>query len=454
MKRFRQLILSAAAMGLVVTGCRGIPTAGEKSARQDLGSVARQYRPDQQKPALPELAAEAGISNFLAYALLNSPQVEAAYDDWAATVENITVQRSFPDPRLTFQAYIQDDLTSLMPGLMQDLPGPGKVDAAARVAAADSRSKYFAFESALLQTAFEVKSAYYNLHFLEERIRINRQTLVLLQEAETVSRAQNESGRGTLQDVYRVQMEREQLAGGIANLEDSRRAMLAQFKAALGISPGQPDPPVPAVFEGTSLTMAGGDLLAIAFARNPKLKAAEADVRLAEAALAQARKSRTPDFTAGLQAEVYEPPFYWPQASMTLPVWRDKIAAQIAGAQAGKRAAEARLAAGQINLAVDFAMRMDDYRESTRNLALLEDQLVPQARQSLAVVRAGYASGQVDFLNLMDASRTLLNVQLQEVDESLRREIALAALSLTIAGIAPAGAPVLAASPTQNSSKP
>ena len=36
-----------------------------------------------------------------------------------------------------------------------------------------------------------------------------------------------------------------------------------------------------------------------------------------------------------------------PQASMTLPVWRDKIAAQIAAAQADKNAAKARLNAEQ-----------------------------------------------------------------------------------------------------------
>jgi cobalt-zinc-cadmium efflux system outer membrane protein len=80
-----------------------------------------------------------------------------------------------------------------------------------------------------------------------------------------------------------------------------------------------------------------------------------------------------PDFSAGLQAEVYSPPFYWPQASMTLPVWRDKIAAQIAAAQADKHAAEARLSSGQITMTVDFAMKTYEYREVTRDLALLQE---------------------------------------------------------------------------------
>lgn len=401
---------------------------------------------------MPSLTSDTGMSNFLTYALLNSPNVEAAYDDWVSSVERITVERSMPDPKLTFQAYIQQELTSLMPGLMQELPGPGKLKTASNVATAESQAKYFDFDSAVLQTAFDVKSAYYNLYFLDERIRINRQTLTLLGDLETAARAQNEVGKATLQDVYRAQIERDQLATSITNLEDSRRPLTAQFKAALGMTRDQPDPPMPAKFESTSLDLNADDLLTTAFARNSQLKEAEAEVRQAEAFIAQARKSNVPDFTAGLQAEVYSPPFYWPYGSMTLPIWRDKIAAQIAAAQAGKRAAEARLTAEQIGITVDFALRAYDYREITRNLALLENKLIPKSWQSLQIARANYLSGQIDFFNLMDAQRTWLDFQLQDVQERTRREMTLADLSLKIAGVPPAGAPVLATLPHDSSS--
>ncbi len=219
--------------------------------------------------------------------------------------------------------------------------------------------------------------------------------------------------------------------------------MTAQFKAALGLTRNQPDPLLPVKFETTPLDLNGEELLNAAFARNPGLKSMEAEVRLAEANIGIARKARTPDFSAGLQAEAYEPPFYWPQASMTLPIWRDKIAAQIAAAQAGKRAAQARLTSAQIGLTVDFAMRAYEYREATRDLALLREKLLPKAGRSVDAARAGYQTGQVDFLNLIDAQRTLLGFQLEEVEARTRRETVLAEISLTIAGAAPRGAPIL-----------
>ena len=87
------------------------------------------------------------------------------------------------------------------------------------------------------------------------------------------------------------------------------------------------------------------ELLRVAFERNPQLKAMEADVRAAEAGIAMAYKERVPDFNAGLSAEVYAPPFYWPQAGMTLPIWRDKLAAEVAQAKANEMAAKSKLKA-------------------------------------------------------------------------------------------------------------
>ena len=428
---------------VAVAGCKGIPTAGELEARRNAEAVAGAYRPQDHRPALPALETNSSMGDFLRFGILNHPQVEAAYYDWLGSVQRITVERSLPDPKLTFQAYIQKSLTSLMPGLMQEFPGPGKLTAAANVASAEARTKYFAFETAAFQTAFAVKQAYYGLCFLDEKIRIQRDTLRLLSGLEKIARAQNDVGKATLQDVYRAQIERDRLATETVNLEDSRRPLTARFKAALGLTRDRPDPPLPTRFESTPLELSGDELLDTAFARNPRLKAMESDVRLAEASIALAGKSKVPDFSAGLQAEVYEPPFYWPQASMSLPLWRDKIAAQIAAAQAGKRAAEARLNAEQIGLTVDFAVRTYDYREMTRDLALLQNQLIPKARQSLEIARGSYLGGQIDFFNLIDTERTLLNYQLQEVEARARREIILAELSLSIAGIAPPGAPVL-----------
>jgi hypothetical protein len=88
---------------------------------------------------------------------------------------------------------------------------------------------------------------------------------------------------------------------------------------------------------------------------------------------------------------------------------------------------------------VDVAQRAFVYRETTRNLNLLQKALLPKQRQSLEVARSAYLAGQVDFLNLTEAEQTLLRFNLDEVEARTQRELSLAELSLIMQGMPPAG---------------
>ena len=425
---------------LLLAGCRGVPVKGEKEARAQVEAVSRDYRPQGGKSELPVLTSQSSLSNYLTYALLNQPKVEAAYFDWVASVERITVQRSLPAPQLTFQMDIQSVVSSVMPGLMMNFPGMGKLRAAGEQAAAASHSGYFAFRTACLESAYDVKRTYYRLYFLEEKIRVNRNNFGLLQELERLARSQNEVGKATLQDVLRAQIEQERLHNEIVNFEDSREPLLAQWKAALGIEPSQPAPPVPAHFESTPLDIPADKWLEQALAENTRLKAMAADVHAAEAAISLAYKARMPDTSLGFMADTQmNPLLYRPWGTVSIPLWRDKLAAQVAEAQANRRSGEARLTAEQINLAVEVAQRAFVYRETTRNLQLLQHTLLPKQRQSLELARSAYLGGQVDFLNLTEAEQALLRFSLDEVDARTQRELSLAELSLILQGMPPAG---------------
>lgn len=436
--------LTAATLCILLPGCTGVRTLGELDSRARVQSVLQKYRPAGDAIALPKLVSGGSPESFIRFALYNHPQVEAAYYEWLASVEKITRERSLPDPRLSFEADISKMLMALMPGLMTDLPGPGKLRAAADVATAESEMKYFQFESAILQVAYGFKKAWYDLHFLDEKMRVIREMLSLLEELEKLAQSRNEVGKTGLQDLLRAQVEKERLATDLANLKDSRQSLLIQFKASLGLKTSDSAPPLPRQMHPSPLSLGAGTMLATALAKNPKLREMEADVRRAEAALVLARKSRIPDFSIGVEADVKASPvFARPSASMTLPIWRDKIAAEIAEARAMQNAAAARLSNEQLMLAVEVATKSYMYRETTRILELLQNSLLSKAKQSLDVSRAGYASGTLDYIDLKDAQRTLLELRLAEVEARIKRELALAELSLLVIGVPPDGSPAL-----------
>jgi cobalt-zinc-cadmium efflux system outer membrane protein len=439
---------------LLIAGCKGIPTPGEKEARRQAAEVTATFRP-QGKPALPELSANSSLSTFLTYAMLNQPRVEAAYFDWLASVERITAARSLPDPQITFQMDIQNVVTSVMPGLMMNFPGPGKLRASADMASAQSQAKYFAFRAEALTAAFEVKRAYYQLYFQQEKLRINRETLSLLADLEKLAQAQDAVGKVTLQDVLRAQVEQDRVKTEVADLQDLRAPLLSEFKAALGIANDQPSPPVPKEFESAGPDAVSESLFETVVATNTRLKEISAELAAANAAVIAANKGRVPDFSVGLMADVkMSPTLYRPIGTVSLPIWRDKIAAQVAGAEADRRSTKARLEAEKINLATAFAEKSYLYRQANRTLRLLRDDLLPKQRQSLEVARSGYVAGAIDFFNLTDAEQTLLRFGVAEVEARAQRELALAELSLMLEGMPVAAGMGSSRTPTTGNAAP
>src|SRR5262249_30664356 len=229
----------------ILAGCKGVPTKAERQARHDLKSVESTFRPNGKKPGLPVLTEDSGLSNYLTFAMLNQPKVETAYFDWAASVERITQARSFPDPQFTFQMDIQSAVTSVMPGLMGNIPWPDKLRVGAEVASQESRSKYFNFQGAVLESAYQVKRAYYQLYFFSEKIRINGEPLNLLSNREEPTGSKNEVGRTTLKDVFGIQMEKARLKKEFVTLALSRGAWIMQFRGAWGLKADDPPPPLP-----------------------------------------------------------------------------------------------------------------------------------------------------------------------------------------------------------------
>ncbi len=426
----------------LLTSCTGLQTDGEKAARADAEQVTKLYRPGEAKPVLPDLSSGPAVQEYLRYAMLNQPMVEEAYWEWLASVEKITTERSLPDPKLTFETDITDIVESVMPGLMVDLPGPGKLGARAEVATAESAAKYRAFEAAVLRSAAEFKATYYELYFLDRRLAVMRRALDIARQVERQTRAQL-AGGSAYQDALRAQIEREGMETELANLEDQRGPKVERFKAALGIPHNGQVPPLPSTFQASVLPVPADRLLDEVLARNPKLLALKESVKRAEAAIEVAWRERIPDFSVGLEADVKASPvMYRPQAAMTLPIWRDKLAAMLAESQADHRMAQARLSAEQIAMAVEVAEQLYMIREAQRTSKSLAERVVPKAKQALAIARGAYSAGSGMFLDLLEAENRLLAYEMDLVQMELQRERALVMLSLLAADV-PSGAPVL-----------
>jgi outer membrane protein TolC len=436
-----------ASVGLLLAGC--VAASHEEQAAvarvQQTGAV---LRPAGRKPDLPVLTADSPLSDYLRFALLNHPQVAAAFYDWRAAVQAITPARSLPDPQLTFQADIADTVTSFMPGIMFDFMTRGKRIAMGREAAAASEVAYRNYATTVLRTAATVRKAWIEIAYVDEALRLREASLGAIDQSAALNATDYATGRGmaSLETQVLFLNSTAQLRATIAALEDRRAAARTRFKSALGLSPDDADPPWPSIALTATPLPSDPELWRAAQAVNPELASMRAMVEMAIAGVEVAQKTRTPDFSLGAMIDLKaDPLMVRPTASLTLPIWRDKIAATIAAAEARRDAAVARLNAEQLNLAAELAQMLYMVRESERMISYLEGTALPNLERSLASAEAAYQSG-MDGPGMIPQTRLMaLGMRLERLEALRQRETAVTDLLLMIADVAPADTALLAA---------
>lgn len=440
------LFCLSAGLPFLLAGCVA-PSAREIEARRHVQAVGTALRPEDRGIELPRLTADSPVGEFVRHGVLNHPAVQAAYYDWRAAVEAIAPARSLPDPRFTFEADITDMLMTLMPGLMFDIMTPGKRSAMGDEMTAGSEVAYRAFVTAVLRTAAEVRQAWIELAYVNEVRHLHIAAAGAVEEGLEVANADYTTGRGMGTLASQMEMLNEAAAHHVhhATLGDRLAACRTRFKSALGLGPDDSDPPWPQAALAATPLPSEDELWRRVREANPELGRMRAMVDMAVAGVEVARRTRTPDFALGLMADLKANPLMLrPTANLSLPVWREKIAATIAAAEARRDAAIARVGAEELNLAAELAQMLFMVRESDRMIAYIDGTGLPNLDRVAAAAEAGYQSG-MGGASMIPESRVMALMMRMERAETLRqREIAATNLMLLTADVAPANMALLA----------
>jgi outer membrane protein TolC len=436
----------------LLAGCAGTASDAERAARDRVTEVGDVLRPAHDMPALPVLQADSPLDTYLLYTVLNHPAVEAAYYEWRATVEDIAPARSLPDPQFTFEADISDTLMALMPGLMFDLMTPGKRAAVAREATAGSEVAYRNYVTAVLLTAAAMRRAWIDLAFVDEAFRLREASLATMRQSLALSGADYSTGNGmgTLDDQIASLNSLGQLSTEMDSLQHQRSATRTSFKSALGLLPTDADPVFPEADLTASALPSEEELWQLALAASPEIATLRAMVEMAVAGVEVAETAGTPDFSLGVMADLKaDPLMFRPVATVTLPIWRDKIAATIAAAEARHDAALARLNAEQLDVAAELARMFHMVRESDRMLAYIDNIALPNLDRGLASAAAGLQTGMSRASDIPANRLMALDMKLQRLGAFRQRELAITDISLMIAEVAPAATPLASAETRQ-----
>jgi outer membrane protein TolC len=398
--------------------------------------------------------ADAKLRDVLVEALEQNPNLAVLTSRAAATEQRAPQVRALPDPVASLTLFLLRPQTRVGPqqaaaGISQRLPWFGKLKLAQQAAVLEAAAARARIEIERLKLVTEVRVLYLELQYLEKEHEIVSDEKTTLEHYEQLAQARYASGVGTDQTVIKVQAEITRARTRLLGIDRRRVSVIAEINA-LRDRPGSTSVKLglQAPFRGELPSIA--TMRHSALSSRPELVEANALIDAAAVRTDLARQQSNPDFTIGLSyalvgrrndpAGQFNPPdgngddILGLSGGITLPIWREKIAAGV------EQAAQLRLASEQIKRAISAEIEAD-LSDLYHRIPLLIQQsrlfdevLVVQAEESLRSAETAYASGTAGALDLLDAERTLLGVRIASERTSTDLAIAVAELEGVLGG--------------------
>jgi cobalt-zinc-cadmium efflux system outer membrane protein len=365
------------------------------------------------------------LSELLAEAEKNNPQMEAARQGWQAAKQVPTQVSTLPDPQFNLQhvsvgsprpfaGYTNSDFAYLGLGVSQDIPYPGKLRLKGEIAKREADVSQQQIESVRRAVLAEIKSTYFQLAYLSKTLTILEEDGELLKQVEQAADARYRSGMGTQQDVLQAQLQKTKLLREIAMHHLQVGKLEAQLKQLLNRSQESPDIDTTDLTE-TPLVQTYADLLSAAQIQNPEIAGAQKMIERQSLQVDLARKDFYPDFNVQYMWQRTDPAqfraYYMLSVGIKVPIYRSrKQRPELAQAESEQLRARSELQAQSQQLAGDLRSQYVIVQQTSELLKIHREGLSPQARSEFQSGLAAYQSNKQDFQALLTAFLDVLHL--------------------------------------------
>jgi len=384
------------------------------------------------------------LSQLLAEAGANNPQISAA-DHGARAARQMAPQvTTLADPKFTYQqfsvgspkpfaGYTNSDFAYIGVGASQELPYPGKLQARGAVAERDADTKQAEVEVTKASIADAVKADYLQLAYLQQTLDILRQDEAILDQLIQDATAHYQVGQGMQQDVLQAQVNRTKIVKEITMHHQEMGRIQAHLKGLLSRDQGSPDIVTEDLLE-TPLKRTSDELLAAVRQNNPQIQVDASSIRRQDALLASAKREGKPDFGVGYLYQNTDRKYrdyYMFTFDVRLPR-KTRVNAEIAEATEKRSESQQTLNA---HLQQQLAEVQEGYVKATSDEELLKEYregLIPQSGAAYRATLSAYASNREQFIHVLSYFTDLLSLKLEYAQTLVDHEAALAHLeSLT-----------------------
>ena len=384
------------------------------------------------------------LSQLLAEAEANNPQISAA-DHGARAARQMTPQvTTLPDPKFTYQqfsvgspkpfaGYTNSDFAYIGVGASQELPYPGKLRLRGQVAEREADTKQAEVEVTKTGIADAVKADYLQLAYLQQTLGILQQNEGVLDQLIQSATAHYQVGQGMQQDVLQAQVERTKIVREITMHHQEMWQLQAHLKSLLHRDQGSADIVTEDLTE-SSLKRTSAELLAMVRQNNPQIQVDASSIRKQDAQLESAKREGKPDFELGYMYQNTDRKYrdyYMLTFDVRFPR-KKRVNAEIAEAAENRAESEQTL---DSHLQQQLEEVQQWYVKATSDEELLKEYcegLIPQSDAAYRATLNAYGSNREQFIHVLTFFTDVLNLKLEYAQTLQDHEAALAHLeSLT-----------------------
>ncbi len=298
-----------------------------------------------------------------------------------------------------------------------------------RAAEAEAQRALAETDRVALDVDLEAANAFLMLQERRQIARILDEQRTLARQFVLAANARYSAGSGPQADVLRAEIE-------VSRIEGARRSIAAEVWAAeamLNTNLGRSAAAAIPALDSTASTVPPPTAEAArdaAVDRRPELRGGQAEIGRARAEVSVMESMYWP------MAMVRTGPAYtetdgvrWmAMVGITIPIWRGRLRAGVAEAEAMVDMAQADLQAMRRMVEGNAVVSREQVVASRERLLALRDEVLPRARQAIDPTLAGYAAGQLPLVSVIEAAQTLWSTQVELVSAEFNLGLAWARL--------------------------
>lgn len=359
------------------------------------------------------------LEDLSTFAEMYHPRLTTAFRK-IQSAQGATVQAGlYPNPRISASSPQIDGNESQYNGFIsQEIVTARKLKISAAAAQTAVTQAQYEWQQERFIVLTELRQKYYAVLAAQKRTRILEELVSIATRSLEISERLFKAGEGAKSDILLLDIER-------------RRSEVALQNAQTIYNVGKKQLTLLVACPALNIQSVSGDLNAearnyqldeiqVAAANfHPQASIARLEIERMSRLLQRARVEPVPNFDVmgGYQRQIGVPAENQGlfQVTMSVPLWNQNQG-NISSAEASLSGARADLQKTELELSNLAAQAYATYETSRQLVEKYHTEILPQARETLAISQTLYAQGQIDFLRLLQSQRTLLETELASIE--------------------------------------